>query len=212
MAVATDDLLAFSDTRAMKIAGISRRRLRSWEEQGLVASSVKRQLGSRTTVRLYSYQDVLALLVVSALRVDRGMSLRHIRRVAGHLRSRGYAAPLRELKFAAVGREIYFQLPDGSWEGDLRPDHLVLVETIRLDRLRSRIDKAAERPAADAGQVVRHRGVHASAPVFAGTRIRVSTVQEYLRHGFDADAILRAFPDLGTADIDEARRLLAVAG
>ena len=152
--------------------------------------SVKRQLGSRTTVRLYSYQDLLSLLVVSALRVDRGMSLQHIRRVTGHLHSH----------------------PDGSWEGDLRPDQIVLVETIRLDPLRSRIDKAAKRPAADAGHVVRHRGVHASAPVFAGTRIRVSTVQDYLQHGFGADAILRAFPDLGAADIDEARRLLAAAG
>jgi hypothetical protein len=89
------------------------------------------------------------------LRVDRGMSLQRIRRVAGHLRSRGYAAPLRELRFATVGGEIYFQHPDGSWESDLRPDQIGLVETIRLDQLRSRIGKAAERPAADAGQVVR---------------------------------------------------------
>ncbi len=212
MAVATEDLLAFSDIRAMSLAGISRRRLRYWEEQGLVVPSIKRQLGSRTTVRLCSYQDLLSLLVVGALRVDRGMSLQHIRRVAEHLHSRGYAAPLRELKFATLGREIYFQHPDGSWEGDLRPDQIVLVETIRLDPLRSRIDRAAKRPAADAGHVVRHRGVHASAPVFAGTRVRVSTVQDYLQHGFEADAILQAFPDLSAAPIDEARRLLAVAG
>jgi uncharacterized protein (DUF433 family) len=54
--------------------------------------------------------------------------------------------------------------------------------------------------------------VHASAPVFAGTRIRVSTVQDYLRQGFAAEAILEAFPDLRPADVDEARRLLAAAG
>ncbi|MGA2539448.1 MAG: DUF433 domain-containing protein [Terracidiphilus sp.] len=146
---------------------------------------------------MYSYRDLLSLLVVSALRMDRGMSLQHIRRVAGHLRSRGYAASLRELRLATVAGEIYFQHPDGSWEGDLSPDQVVRVETIRLDPLRSRIGKAAERPAADAAQVVRHRGVHASAPVFAGTRIRVSTVQNYLRHGLGADAILRGFPGSG---------------
>jgi uncharacterized protein (DUF433 family) len=54
--------------------------------------------------------------------------------------------------------------------------------------------------------------VHASAPVFAGTRIRVSTVQDYLRHGYDTDAILEAFPDLSAADVAEASRLLAAAG
>jgi len=54
--------------------------------------------------------------------------------------------------------------------------------------------------------------VHASAPVFAGTRIRVSTVQDYLRNGYDTDAILTAFPDLTAADVDEASRLLSAAG
>ena len=54
--------------------------------------------------------------------------------------------------------------------------------------------------------------MHGSAPVFAGTRIRVSTVQEYLWHGYDTDTILVAFPDLTVADVAEAARLLAAAG
>lgn len=81
-----------------------------------------------------------------------------------------------------------------------------------MDRLGSRITRAAERQAGDEGQVLKKRGVHASAPVFAGTRIRVSTVQDYLRHGYDTDAILEAFPDLSSADVAEASRLLAAAG
>ena len=108
------------------------RRLRYWEEVGLVVPSIKHRLSDHNTVRLYSYQDLLALLVVTALRTSRDMSLQKIRRVVTHLRSRGYQAPLRELKFTTVGDEIYFQHPDGTWEGDLRPDHLrreVLAKT-----------------------------------------------------------------------------------
>jgi len=60
--------------------------------------------------------------------------------------------------------------------------------------------------------VVKKRGVHGSAPVFAGTRIRLSTVQDYLRHGYDTGAVLKAFPDLSAADVAEASRLLAAAG
>jgi uncharacterized protein (DUF433 family) len=149
---------------------------------------------------------------VAELRTERDMSLQHIRRVVEHLRSRGYGAPLREVKFATLGGEIYFQHPDGTWEGDLRPDQRVLEKVLHLDPLRARIARAAERRADEAGQVVKKRGVHASAPVFAGTRIRVSTVQEYLRHGYDTDAILEAFPDLRAADVAEASRLLAAAG
>jgi uncharacterized protein (DUF433 family) len=126
-------------------------------------------------------------------------------------RSRGYQAPLRELRFATVGREIYFQHPDGIWEGDLRPDQVVIYEVILLDPLRLRIDSAARRSAGDAGRVEKRRGVHASAPVFAGTRIRVATVQRYLQQGYLTDAILEAFPDLKVEDVDEARRQLAAA-
>lgn len=212
MASATEELLAFPDTRARKLARVSMRRLRYWEETGLVAPSIRRQLSPRNTVRLYSFQDLLALLVVAELRTERDMSLQHIRRVVEHLRSRGYEAPLRELTFATLGQEIYFQHSDGTWEGDLWPDQIVLEKILRLDPLRARITRAAQRPASDAGRVVKQRGVHASAPVFAGTRIRVSTVQDYLRHGYDTEAILEAFPDLKAVDVDEASRLLTAAG
>ena len=203
---AGEEVLAFPDTQARRLAGVSMRRLRYWEEVGLVVPSIKRRLSEHNTVRLYSYQDLLALLVVSALRTERNMSLQKIRRVVTHLRSRGYQAPLRELKFATVGREIYVQHPDGRWEGDLRPDQIVIVEVILLDPLRLRIGKAAARPAEDAGRIEKRRGVHASAPVFAGTRIRVATVQRYLQQGYQTEAILEAFPDLSMADVEEARR------
>jgi DNA-binding transcriptional MerR regulator len=206
-----EEVLAFPDTQARRLAGVSMRRLRYWEEAGLAVPSIKRRLSEHNTVRLYSYQDLLALLVVSALRTERKMSLQKIRRVVTHLRSRGYQAPLRELKFATVGREIYFQHPDGRWEGDLRPDQIVIVEVILLDPLRLRIDRAAARPAQDAGRVEKRRGVHASAPVFAGTRIRVATVQRYLRQGYRTEAILEALPDLSVADVEEARRQLGEA-
>jgi DNA-binding transcriptional MerR regulator len=188
------------------------RRLRYWDETGLVVPSIRRQLSPKNTVRLYSFRDLLSLLVVAELRTERDMSLQHIRRVVEHLRFRGYQAPLRELTFATLGQEIYFQHSDGTWEGDLQPDQIVLEKILRLDPLRARIARAAERQASDAGQVVKKRGVHASAPVFAGTRIRVSTVQDYLQHGYDTGAILEAFPDLKAADVDEASRLLAAAG
>ncbi|HLK00735.1 MAG TPA: DUF433 domain-containing protein [Streptosporangiaceae bacterium] len=212
MTSATEEFLAFPDTRARQLAKVSMRRLRYWEETGLVVPSIERQLSPKNTVRLYSFQDLLSLLVVAELRTQRDMSLQHVRRVLEHLRSRGYEAPLRQLTFATLGQEIYFQHSDGSWEGDLRPDQRVLEKVLHLDPLRTRITRAAGRQASEAGQVIKKRGVHASAPVFAGTRIRVSTVQEYLQRGYETDAILEAFPDLKPADVAEAARLLTAAG
>ncbi len=143
MVEAARDLLAFTDAQARKLAGVSMRRLRYWEQVGLVVPSIRKKLSPHNTVRLYNFQDLLALLVVSELRTERDMSLQRIRRLVAHLRSRDYEAPLRELRFATVGREIYFQHRDGTWEGDLRPDQIIFEQTIRLEPLRSRIEAAA---------------------------------------------------------------------
>ena len=80
---------------------------------------------AHNTVRLYGFQDLLALLVVSELRTERDMSLQRIRRLVTHPRARDYEAPLRELRFATAGREIYFQHPDGLGRRPAAgPDHL----------------------------------------------------------------------------------------
>jgi uncharacterized protein (DUF433 family) len=207
MASATEELLAVPDTRAARLAKVSRDRLKYWDENNLVSPSIKRQISPRNTVRLYNFQDLLSLLVVSELRTERDMSLQHIRRVVKHLQSRGYAAPLRELKFATVGRHIYFQHPDGTWEGDIQPDQIILEKTIHLDPLRARIDNATKRKSKDAGRVVRRRGVQGSKPIFAGTRIPVATVQRYLSAGYEPEAIIEEYPSLTRADIEKARRL-----
>ena len=199
------EVIAFPDAKAARLARVSVGRLRYWEETQLVVPSVRREISPRNIVRLYSFQDMLALLVVAWLRTERDMSLQHIRRVVAHLYSRGYGAPLRELKFATLGREIYFQHPDGSWEGDLSPDQIILEETIRLEPLRSRITRAVQRSADQVGQIVTRRGVMGSKPIFAGTRILVDTVRRYLEAGYDAAAIIEEYPSLTEADVEAAR-------
>jgi DNA-binding transcriptional MerR regulator len=72
---AGEEVHAFPDTQARRLAGVSMRPLRYWEEVGLIVPSIKRRLSEHNTLRLYGYQDLLALLVVSALRTERDMSL-----------------------------------------------------------------------------------------------------------------------------------------
>ena len=115
MAKAMEDTLAVPDKRAAELAGISMKQLPHWEKTGLVVPSIMRQISPRNIVRLYSFQDLLELLVVAELRHRPGISLKHIRRLIAYLRDRNFDAPLRELKFATRGQEIYIQYPDGSY-------------------------------------------------------------------------------------------------
>lgn len=211
MAQAMEDTLAFSDKRAAQLAGISMKQLRHWEKTELVVPSVRQQISARNTVRLYSFRDLLELLVVAELRHRPGISLQHIRRLVGYLRSRAFEAPLSELKFATHGSDIYINYPDGSWSGDPCPGQLIYRQAIALDEVAAKIDRATGRDPGAAGQVTSRRGVRHSQPVFAGTRIPVATVRRYLEAGYDTAAILLEYPTLTPADVEAARRRSSAA-
>jgi len=205
-----DTLLALPIERAAKLAGVSVRRLRYWDETDLVSPSIKRRLGKRSTVRLYSFGDLVDLLVV-ALILQEGISLNHVRKVVAYLRRGHYETPLRELRFAVYGDEIFFQHHDGSWEGGRQPHQLVLHHVVPLQEIIARIRGSSERNPEAAGRVVRRRKVMGRQPVFEGTRIPVATVMGYLERGYTTERIIEAFPLLTPADIDEARKQLGAA-
>jgi len=210
MTQAMEDALAVSDKQAVKLAGISMRQLRYWEQVGLIVPSISEQISPRNTVRLYSFQDLLELLVAAELRHRPGISLQHIQRLVAHLRARDFDAPLRELKFATRGSEIYIQYPDGTWSGDSAPDQLIYHQVLALDEVGAKIQTLRDRDPATAGHVVKRRGVHGSKPIFAGTRIPVDTVQRYLQAGYGTKAIILEYPSLTPADIEVARNYAAV--
>jgi uncharacterized protein (DUF433 family)/DNA-binding transcriptional MerR regulator len=197
-------LLAVPRNVAARLAGVSLRRVDYWAETGLVAPSIDRTLGSGKRVRLYGFVDLLALMVAAELR-SRGVSLQHVRQVVVHLLDRGYEQPLTEVRFATVGKRVYFQHPNGEWESGVHPDQLVFHHVLDLEPIRRRITDGVGRDQQLAGRVERRRGVHGSAPVFAGTRVPVDTVRRYLTAGRSVDDVLEAFPVLSRADVETVR-------
>ncbi len=206
-------MIAFADERAAELAGASLGQLRRWERLQLVVPSVRRELSPRNTVRLYGFGDMEALLVVTQL-LNQKMSLPHIMKVVDRLRrDEGYDSPLNELRFAVKGGEIYFQRPDGTWSGESRPTQFVIHQVLDLAIIRATIREAAAaaRGRDLAGRVERRRRVLASRPVFAGTRIPVDSVVEYIDRGADDATILEAFPRLTEDDVARARKQAAAA-
>ena len=66
------------EKQAAAIAKITRRKLRYWDEVGLISPSVRRRLG-RKVVRLYTLDEVLQLSVAGWLRDS--LSLQQIRKI-----------------------------------------------------------------------------------------------------------------------------------
>ena len=190
---------------AARIAGLTQRQVDYWAGTGLVEPAVDTRISPGRRVRLYGFVDLLSLLVAAELK-SRKVSLQHIRSIVAHLRSRGYTSPLTQLVFATIGRDVYFMHDDGSWEGDLRPDQVVIHQVLNLEPLRGRIAAGLRRDASLAGQVERRRGVMGSKPVLAGTRVPVDTVRRYLDAGRSVEQILESFPALTAADIEAVQR------
>lgn len=201
-----DALLAFSERAVLRLAGLTPGQLRYMDSVGLLSPAISRRISARNAVRLYDFTDVVELLVVVELRSR--FTPQHVRKVIEHLRSRGDKRPLTELRFAVEGSsQVFFQHPDGTWEGDRRPDQTVLMHLLDLDAIRIRVRSAAgRRDASQAGRVERRRGVLGSKPVFAGTRIPVSSVVAFLEAGRSVADVLAAYPQLCPEDVEAARQ------
>jgi hypothetical protein len=99
-----------------------------------------------------------------------------------------------------------FQREDGTWEGGLHPDQIVLHQVLNLRLIRDRIAEGLQRDRSQHGRTKRRRGALASKPVLAGTCIPVDTVRRYLEAGRSTADVLEAYPDLTEADIEALRR------
>lgn len=205
-----DDMIALPMDRAAKLAEVSPRRLRYWQETRLLVPSIHRRLSHRSHVRLYDFGDLTALLVTAEL-LERGFSLQHVRRVVEHLRGFGVENPLRELEIGTTRREIYFRYPDGGWSGSSQPGQLVFRTIIEMEPIYAKIRDAVRRPPHTVGRIVKRRGVHGSKPIFDGTRITVATVMAWLDDDQPVQRILEAYPDLAPADIEAARSYASTA-
>jgi DNA-binding transcriptional MerR regulator len=195
----SDDMMV-PDRQAAEIAAISRQRLRYWEKTDLIKPDIEREISPRNVVRLYSLPRLVELVAASELRYQ-GVSLQHIRRIISHLRTQGYEAPLREVRFALSGDRVLFQHANGAWEDSRRPFQGVMWQVVDLAAIRSRVQGRLERSSADSGVVEKRRKVQASKLVFRGTRVPVEAVRGYLQAGKTPLEILEAFPSLTVEDV-----------
>ncbi|MDQ1736549.1 MAG: hypothetical protein QOH56_2800 [Pseudonocardiales bacterium] len=208
MSDVAESVISVPRDRAARLTGLSNRQLAYWAQRDIASPTIEGRVTDHRIVRLYDFRDLMSLLVAVRLR-DQGISLQHIRRVVQRLKESGYDQPLTQLRFATLGKSIYFQHDDGSWEGDPRPDQIVIHQVLDLEPLRTQIRIGIRRREEDAGKIDRRRGALGSKAVFAGTRVPVETVVRYLHAGRSAEEIIESFPALTTADVEAARQLVA---
>lgn len=190
--------------RAAALAEVRPARLDYWAARGLILPSVNERLTPRRAIKLYSYMELLAVLIVAEMR-RRGVSLQHIRAVVDRVRGRGVENPLTEIRYAVVGGRLYLQDADGNWEDGQVPGQGVVPQVLDLRPLQARIRASLDRPKQTVGVVERRRGTLGSQEVIAGTRIPVQTIRHFLDDGRSTAEILENYPLLTPEDVEAVR-------
>lgn len=132
--------------RVQKITNISPIKLRYWDEIGLVKPSASPER-KRWQNRRYSFQDIICLLVVKALR-KKGISIQKIRQGVERLREIGINQPLAELRVACLPHSVIFK-KNGKFIEPIS-GQLVIAEALegikpRLERREIKSFASAER-------------------------------------------------------------------
>ena len=202
-------LLAFTLEHAARASGVSERRIRYWDQTGVLHPSLVRGESGQPYGRIYSFRDIVGLRTLGELRDRFRVSLQQLRAVGERL-SCNYETPWSELRFYVQGNHLYFHDPELDLRvSAIQPGQVPLaleledLEWVAKDTER-RTQQLAERDKADVGKIVRHRHLLGNRPVVAGTRIPTAAVWDFHQAGYTFDQIAEQYPRLTHEDIKQA--------
>jgi uncharacterized protein (DUF433 family) len=194
-------------------AGIDRARAKHWAEESLeLPYAIRQRTSAARQVRMLDWTAALEFMLVAAMRSEHDVPFQRVHdflEVAGDLLPQ---VDLLDVRVEPETRHLFWRVGDDPWEGTDSPHQYRFASMVNLVPLvRDRLKRVGSRTEDQHGQIVKTRGVQHSRPCFAGTRITVDTVHEWLEAGVDHNEILRQYPTLVQADIDAAEALLAKA-
>jgi len=196
---------AFSAEQAERLTGLSSAQLREWDAAGFFQPSYAAENRRSPYSRIYSFEDLVGLRVLSILRNTHRVSLQHLKAVA-HKLAHYAPQPWSELTLYVLNKEVHFRNPsDGLVQGAVSGQLAVPVPISSVvEDVKARAEKLRERNKDTVGQVERHRFVVHNEAVVAGTRIPLSTVRSFADAGYSIEEILREYPSLTREDVEIA--------
>lgn len=144
----------YGASAVLELIGISYRQLDHWARTGLVGSSVRPASG-RGSRRVYSFQDLVALRVVSQLR-ETGVSVQTIRRAVAYLKHHA-EQPLSTLNLVGHGKKVFTLTDDPTMLVEAR-DNGQVVMSISVASLERHLKEGVTRISAPRDVIVRVRG------------------------------------------------------
>ena len=197
---------AFSAEHVARITGLTPRQITYWDGTGFFKPSLAQTGGDTKPIRVYSFQDVVGLRVISVLLRQHKISIQRLRKVAEQL-SAYTKTPWSSLKLMVCKGEVSFVDPaTGDGRGVFSGQYVLVPIIDQIQHVRRVAADLSRRRDDQIGSVERHRNVVHNAHVFAGTRVPVRAVERFLSAGYSSSEILKEYPSLRREDIETVQQ------
>lgn len=199
-------IVAFTADHVCQLTGLTKRQLSYWDRTGFFAPHYADESRRRPYSRIYDFRDVVGLRAIALLINKYNIPTRRLRSI-GEWLAQQHETPWASLKFYVGGGEVFFDNPNTGERMATRPHGqevfpFEMIEVVR--EMEEAANRLRERTPDQIGRIVRNRYVLGNRPVLDGTRIPTSTVWNFHEAGYDADAIIHAYPRLTPDDIRAA--------
>jgi uncharacterized protein (DUF433 family) len=202
----TNIISAFSADQVVKLTGLTIRQLAYWDNLGFFQPQYASEDRRSPYSRIYSFKDVVGLRTLSILKKKYRCSLQHLREVAVKL-SAYTETPWADLTLYVLKKRVYFNESEiGLRRGILDGQYALLPISTIMEDVRKEMEQLGRRTPEQIGHIEKRRFVSHQAEVISGTRIRVSTILNFVKAGYSTAAILKEYPSLTEADIEAAKR------
>lgn len=198
-------IAAFSEEQVQRLTGLTIGRLRYWHKTQFFTPAFVEENKKLAYSRFYSFKDVVALRTLELLRVQNGVPLQHLRKVAeklNHLRDELWT---KTTLYVANRKVIIENAETGKPAEVISGQYLLGIPLKKIVKdTSSEIAQMRKRDDTQIGVVSRTRGIAHNAWVVAGTRIPIAAVKRLHEDGFSVEQIIAEYPDLAAADVEAA--------
>lgn len=206
MATANDVISAFSAEHVAQITGLTANQLRYWDRTGFFRPTYAHTGEGIKPIKIYSFKDVVGLRIIAVLLKEHKLSVQYLKTVAKELLLRS-DAPWSSLALAVCkGEVVIIDRESGHGQGIFSGQGILVPIIDQIRHVRRAAADLSRRNSGQIGSLERHRNVAHNARVFAGTRVPVRAVEQFLDVGYTVDSILNEYPVLDRKDIEAVIR------
>ncbi|MGO9773576.1 MAG: DUF433 domain-containing protein [Roseiarcus sp.] len=196
---------AFTEAQVERLTGVSQRQLRYWANDGFYAPSLTVDDADLSSMRLYSFRDLVCLKVISAIRNEAKISLQELKATKERLSHLGDDMWAKTTLYV-LGKRVVFDNPDTGEKEEASSGQGVLQIPLKVitGQMEDAVRAMRRRKQDSVGKIIRTRGIAQNQPVLAGTRISVRAIQSFSKAGYSVDQIIKEYPSLTEDDIKAA--------